>query len=375
MKAIIHIGTHKTGTTTIQTFLDKNRNALKKQGILVPGNAKEWAMHLDLITAACNPANLGDDYRAMIFKREKTTLEVQNRHWKKCLRQITTHYCQDDIVLFSQEHLSFFDENEISRLEKLMAPLFDDVTIVLYLRRQPEYFVSMYNTAICNGSTWHFDDYWSLPERCSFLAYHKIVERWSVFGKDKLKIRIFDKEEFLDHDLLGDFAHTIGFDLAGLEKGKNENTSIGSAETEFLRLLNFHIPNVLDYRTLNPDRLPIDYIKETSEKNTKAYYLNRSEAQRILDLCREGNDCIAREYLGREKLFSEDISMYPEKVASSHDLTIEKCAEITALLWKERCDKIRQRDKMRQRKPLYCFKALLTWIKKCFLKNNSGNCN
>ena len=371
MKAVIHIGTHKTGTTTLQTFLGENRCALKKQGIFVPGKAKSWALHLDLIAATCNPSRtaLGNHDRALIFDT-CPTLEVQDRYWEKYRFEIEKNCSKDDVVLFSSEGLSLYDENEIARFEKLMVSLFNDITIVLYLRRQPEYFVSLYNTLISGGSTLTFSDYLNQPERSYFLDYRKtVVERWSIFGKDKLKIRIFDKDEFCDNDLLSDFANTVGFDLDGLERVKNENTSIGSAETEFLRLLNFHVPATLDPWTFNPDRLPIHYLQEISGKNTKAYSLNRSETQRILDLCREGNDWIAREYLRREKLFSEDVSMYPEEVSSSHNLTVEKCAEITALLWKERCDKMRQRDKMRQQKPLYRFKALLTWIKKCFRKS------
>lgn len=32
----LHIGTEKTGTTTLQSFLSKNRDALSKQGIIYP---------------------------------------------------------------------------------------------------------------------------------------------------------------------------------------------------------------------------------------------------------------------------------------------------------------------------------------------------
>ena len=35
MKAVLHIGTHKTGTTTIQSFLGANREKLRKQGIFL----------------------------------------------------------------------------------------------------------------------------------------------------------------------------------------------------------------------------------------------------------------------------------------------------------------------------------------------------
>jgi hypothetical protein len=51
-----------------------------------------------------------------------------------------------------------------------------------------------------------------------------------------------------------------------------------------------------------------------------------------LDLCKEGNDGIARTYLGKERLFSDDVSMYPVEVALPHALTIEKCIELMAKL-------------------------------------------
>ena len=76
-------------------------------------------------------------------------------------------------------------------------------------------------------------------------------------------------------------------------------------------------------------------MQKALKKNEKAYYLSRSEAQMILDKYREGNQWIAREYLGREELFHDDVSMYPEEVISPHNLTLERCAEITASFWEE----------------------------------------
>ena len=158
---------------------------------------------------------------------------------------------------------------------------------------------------------------------------------------------------------------------------KKNPTSSNSPEVEFLRLINPHIPTTLDPWTFNPDRLPIHFIQAISEKNKKSYYLNRNEAQYILDICRKGNDWIAQVYLGREKLFNEDVFMYAEEVASPHGLTLEKCAEITASLWKERCQYIHylqhenekltgEVQRQRNKRLLYRCKALLTWIKKCF---------
>lgn len=364
MKAVIHIGSAKTGTTTIQHFLDKNRESLKKQMIFVPpGFSAVFPAHHKLGVATYLPdaweswpifSFLGHLHYNTFVRKDFPSIEKnlspkdQEKLWVGYRNEIEANCRQDDLVIFSSEMFCLFLENEVERVKKLMDSLFDDVTIVLYLRRHPEYLVSAHHSQVTSGKPWNTLDFCNMPANRSELAYHKTVERWSAFGKDKLKIRLFDKREFHDNDLLSDFAHTVGFDMTELERVENQNeTGLDSAEAEFLRLLNSHIPVLLDPWTYNPDRYSLPglfsaYSRKNSVKNKKAYHLTRSEARQILDQCREGNDWIAREYLGREKLFDEDVSMYPEEVDSPHGLTLEKCAEITAHLWKDRCGVIRQ---------------------------------
>jgi len=409
MNAIIHIGSPKTGTSTIQRFLHKNHESLREQGVFTTTSvAWDGGRNYELRAAAVNP-DLWKSYPFFSFcgygsflalLKKEFSEKDQYALWDKYRRELTINCLKDDLVLFSDEELIFLDEREIEIVKGLMDFLFEDVTIILYLRRQPEYLVSYHNTLAIIGSPWSIFDYLNIPEGRSFMAYHKIVHNWSVFGKGKIKIRVFDKQALHEGDLLSDFALTSGFDITKLEHPENENTSLGSAETEYLRLLNAHIPTMLDSWTYNSDRSFIGHFFRQSiwKNNDKAYYLNRSEAQRIIDQYREGNDWIAREYLGREKLFSEDVSMYPEEVASPHDLTLEKCAEITASLWKERCGIIQQLEGKintlteksvsidllqqlqnenqelvtevqrllgrRNKRLLYRCKSLLTWLKK-----------
>jgi hypothetical protein len=266
--------------------------------------------------------------------------ENQITLWEKYRREIEANRSKIDLVVFSSEHFSYFLEHEAARVKELMDSLFDEVSIVLYLRRQPEYLVSRYYQHVTTGAPLHIFDYLTMPEDRSVLAYHQLVKRWSIFGKDKIKIRVFDTQEFRDNDLLSDFAHTVGFEKAGLKHVENQReTAMDSASVEFQRLLNVHIPALLDPWTPNPLSAKLrSRIASYSQndrgkgKKEKAYHFNRSEAQRIIEQFKESNDWIAREYLGREKLFSEDVSMYPEVVASPHNLTLDKCAEITAAL-------------------------------------------
>ena len=350
MKAILHIGSLKTGTSTIQNFLVKNRESLKKQKIFVP-TRDLTGRHIELTAATfCFETWKSGPWFPffgihVLLLKEGFTTEDQDKLWKNIDNEIKTNCHKDDIVIFTEECLSFHTQKEVEKVKKLMDSLFDDITVVLYLRRQPEFLVSYYYTLNWNGMTKNIFDYLKVPEEYSNLAYHKIVERWSIFGKDKLKIRIFDKQEFHSNDLLADFANTINFNMTGLERVKNQNISIDSATVEFLRLLNLYYPAMQDPWTHNTGHWSmLSYIDTLAIKNHKAYHLNRSEARQILDQFREGNDWVAREYLGREKLFDEDVSMYPVEVDSPHGLTLEKCAEITAHLYKEQQAVINQQQ-------------------------------
>ena len=274
----------------------------------------------------------------------------QDNLWEKQRHEIEANCVKGDLVIFSTEILSHFLESEIERVKKLIGSIFDDVVIVLYLRRQQEQLVSNYYTHVLwTGVPWTFG-------KRTPLAYDELIKRWSIFGKDKIRIRLFDKHEFHNNDLLSDFAATVGFDMAGLERIGNLNeTTLGSAEIEFLRLLNSHIPKLLDPWTLNPDYQQVRVIRSillSRQKNPEkmqAYHLNREEARKILMQCQQENDWIAQEYLNRKKLFSEDVSMYPEEVASPHGLTLEKYTEIAAHLFKERCNVIQQLQTEKQK--------------------------
>jgi len=337
MKAVIHIGARKTGSSTIQSFLHCNRTLLKSRGIFIPSNAHSdrYALHAELLAISLNPDTWGQrptPFASML--KENFTLHDQEILWEKCRHEIETNCRKNDLVLFSNEDLFFFEKDAIAKLKRVMNSIFDDITLVLYLRRQPEYLVSSHGTDVSlGGLTRCFGD-------ARDYTYHDAVEHWSIFGKENLKIRIFDKQEFYNYDLIFDFAHTVGFDVNGLERVGNENeTMIDSAETEYLRLFNFHNSDFWSVRSILSSR------QSNSKEKRKAWHLNRAEARSILEQHRKGNDWIAKEYLGREKLFSEDVSMYPEEVDSPHGLTLEKSVEIAAHIYKElQAEKKRQSE-------------------------------
>jgi hypothetical protein len=316
MKAILHIGAQKTGTTTLQHFLAKNRKVLQERSVFFPsitlGNDQG---HADLTVMATPVQYIEKAWFAPLLKENGFTVADHGQVWERYRNEIETNCNHDSLVVFSSETLCLLYEQQIEVIRECMNSLFDDVTVVLYLRRQPEWLISLYTTDVITTPSPDKTSFDSCVSNAShFLDYRKVVEKWSIFGKEKVNIRVFDKQALHDNDLYSDFASAVGFDLTGLERVKNTNESIGSAETEFLRLIRTHIDH---FHREHPLFLWLSSLS-SNQQGRKPYHLTRDQARQILEQYQESNDWIAREYLGREKLFSEDLSMYPEEVDSPH---------------------------------------------------------
>ena len=132
MKAVIHIGSAKTGTTTIQNFLGKNRETLKTQGIFISSSAPSWchAQQVKLAAATCIPT-AREFHAAHWFTcqhlKHGFTVADQNKLQEDIRHEIKSNCRKDDIVIFSCEALAIFTEQEIERVKELMVSLFDDI--------------------------------------------------------------------------------------------------------------------------------------------------------------------------------------------------------------------------------------------------------
>ncbi len=363
MRAILHIGTHKTGSSTIQLFLTTNHDALIRQRIFVSKKAsnrkvinqfrfctavcdqKEWENH-HFYKYAGNMPYLGGG-----FREETYTKEIRKGILEEVAAEIREHEKRQrcDTVIFTCEWLDVASENDISRLREFLAPLFEEVQVLVYLRRQPELLTSWYAQMMKNGQgSGSFDDLLLWPDEAAFWNFHRLLQRWKkVFGKRHIMPRIFDRKAFVNGDLLDDFAFATGVDMAGLIRPECQNESLSSDITEFLRLVNRYHPMPSPWQRNALQRQIRSHIYRTYEKTAKrkGYLLSRARAELILKLFRDSNNRVAREYFWRNELFDEDCSSYPEEIVP-HELTLERSVEIAAKLcecWQDAQGRV-QRD-------------------------------
>jgi hypothetical protein len=233
MELVLHIGTEKTATKTIQHFLYQNRTQLLSQGIAlsntlgIPNNAIlpmlitrgvgfEW--YLEKLKL--------NDPEALVHFFEQT----RNAFLKEVEQLSRTAHT----LVISSEHLHsrLFQIEQISNLKEFLSPLFSNISVICYFREQTELIKSSYSTLIKSGGTTSFSNWLN---SCSienyFCNHHLSFTKWkNVFGKTNLKPRLFLKNEFYETDIRKDILRQISptLDFTNFEfSANNYNLSLG----------------------------------------------------------------------------------------------------------------------------------------------------
>lgn len=335
-KAYIHIGTEKTGTTSLQNFFSSNRKKLLASGIyypVVPGERNHFK--LAIYSSPNRTVDLRKAhglYDQNIFEEfEKTFLSRLNEELKR-----NTF----NSVLFSNEHLSSrcSTVEQIRKIKSITDYLELDPHIIIYLRRQDELLVSSYSTMIKSGSTINFNLDLKLPN----YDYYNMLNKWTtVFGKDKIKIRPYEKNQWHRNNIYFDFAELIGINL---EKQftiplTNKNSSLDRYQLKFLASFNKHLPVFVRDK---PNTLRGNIVKLLENNSTTdKIRLSKESILEILSRYKETNKLTARKFLGRDYLFTQEYS--GSSISDSlPELTADKAIEIITDLWRQKQNQINE---------------------------------
>ncbi|MGF1503441.1 MAG: hypothetical protein ACFBSD_16690 [Paracoccaceae bacterium] len=329
-RAILHIGTEKTGTSTLQLFFAKNRAALARNGILYPQFAGD--VQHSRLTAYAQDDRIRDDLRIDLGIESADDLAAfRTRVEAEAAAELGT---APATLLFSSEHLQsrLVRESELARLRAFLSAHVDRVEIAVYLRRQDLVAVSLYSTLVKFGGDREaiFPD---LSKWRSYFDYAALLERWAAaFGRDAIRPRIFEPACLRGGSVVEDFATEWALG-PGLRSVANANESVAPAAQEWLRRLNSAYPGYLKGKR-NPMRGRLgDHIGALYPG--KGLRPARAEAAAFLAEFDEINDRVRRDWFpDRAGLFDPDLSGYPE-AGDRRSFTFEDAVEISVALWAE----------------------------------------
>ncbi len=287
-KLFLHVGAHRTATSSIQSFLHLNTDALIERGILYPYGVKR---HLRQANA--------------VFSGETTAEELAENLVKRCESKAVPI----ESVILSDEDICMRDD--LSVFKGLSSQF--DVKVVFSLRRQDMWLESWYLQNIkwqWNQSLSHV----TLPEfmakRAEFfwVDYHSYVGHLEqVFGRDNVILGVFERDQMPGGPVAA-FCQMVGIDdMEGLTDAPHINSSHSALISEVMRCLPLGDAPPSFRATLEHALAAIDENLDKTPQEQSTLLLPYDERAALLAIYEPGNVQIAQRYFGRDRLFLDPL--------------------------------------------------------------------
>lgn len=222
---VIHVGLKKSGSATLQTFLDENAERLRSSSIFYPkiGRKSRIAHH-----------NIAHEIRGYKrFEPNLGTLAECAQEWRAC---------EDSTMVLSSE---MFEEAETDQALQLRNVLHNarpcDFRIYVLIRDLVDLVPSSYAQKVKYGFfTYDFDTFFAQRMQERRMHVFQTVDRWAkAFGWESLYVRSLERSNFLNGDLIDDFLAVCGIsdgaDSLGLARTGVQNASPGWRVLEAVR--------------------------------------------------------------------------------------------------------------------------------------------
>jgi hypothetical protein len=296
-RCVVHIGSEKTGTTSIQNYFGKNRDALLQEGFWYPR------------CLAYEDGNVHRRFSDYARAGDETGVEGAFREELASAAGAGAH-----TAVISSEflHSTVRKSSGVERARTFLAAHFENIRIVYYARRQDRLIVSMHSTSVRGGFT-SDPSALSVYERKGhhYFDHLEVCDLWAAgFGRENLVCRIYERDRLANQDVIDDFSTVIGLPIDTNRKHVSANASLSHLAMRALILVNGsrHKDNeemrrrlVAAGRKRDAQRVPM---------------LTRSEAREFLQRFRESNALFFERYVEKSlaSRFSEDFDEFPETI-------------------------------------------------------------
>jgi len=233
----MHIGSGKTGTSSIQLFLHRNRARLAQLGLLypeAPGRIRHSRLGLFI-----QPDEQLDKRPSWRRERFSSPAEFREIFQERLFREINESGLPR--VLFSDEALYGSPDSALVRLHQFMDGFTDSLKLVVYLRRQDDHLVSRYQQVVKVGETRRLAQRTREMDFSKTYGYHPRLRKIrQLLQPTELVVRRFERDSFSDGSLYQDFLDAAGIDARAdtMAQVQPVNESLDVDAVEFLRILN-----------------------------------------------------------------------------------------------------------------------------------------
>lgn len=327
MRFVIHIGTHKTGTSSLQTFCTANRRPLLDQGIYYPTN-KYASKNFNFLAARIVHDDL-DEPRAFLAKAAK---QANRKGAHTVLLSAESFYAMHAFFFRLYERPMgdyWHDEKKaIAAFQACLPP--GEVEILCYLRRQDNQAESIYNQCVKHvpGFGGTIDEF--LPLMDEMLDYAGHLDLWAdAFGAKSIQVRSFDQAA---PRLLADFLEaSVGIRNTGdFTPMKGEvNERLNRDVLEYKRILNRS--GMPRYEATSHMLAMITVSEQMGDLRIHQQFLAPPERLKLVERYVDGNDRVQKRFMA-----SEAPTLFPDLEAAGDDtwapypgLSVDRAMEIS----------------------------------------------
>lgn len=274
LKLIIHAGTPKTGTTSLQTYLDKKQRKLRGKGILYPHN-------LDKLQNVAAPKH-------QWFEKNLVTTNLLSflENFTNIISQVKsdTH----TIILSSEGIYNYWwDFPEASKdILAALSQLFD-IEMWVWFREPIGFIESYYKQCIrnpqvhsnpCYGKDLSFDDMLKIDWFAQQLNYQGFVDECHLlFGHNN--VSVFEYKG----DVVQEVIHKLGLATPHDNPTPRQNKSLNSVSIRMLRAINRCDLKAKDKELVLPHLKQINSVIESYAKDD---LITEASKKRVLQLSR-----------------------------------------------------------------------------------------
>ena len=258
MRCVLHIGTEKTATTTIQDFVYANRDTLHAQRI---GLSTVLGYPNNRSLAAYFQTRFDDYFKDRRIANEEEKAAYFATFLDDFRAEVAGLSSCDTFFITSEHfHSRMADEAEIQALKDYLGTLFSEIKVVCYFREQSAVVRSLYSTAITVGQSGEFQGFArrATPD-AHYYNYALFFGKWAnVFGRENVVARLYDRKAFVDGDIRKDILRQIrsDIDLSAFDYARdNSNKSLGRVGIELGRIVNKTYPRYRPDGSINKLRV------------------------------------------------------------------------------------------------------------------------
>ena len=296
-KIYLHIGFHKTASSTIQHCMAMNRDELSRQGYLYPFSGIVWKVaHHNIVF------QLRDDQR---YSPEVGGIS-------DLVQEISESEASSVIV--SSEDFSFCDGAEIKEIYRILDKL-GSVKIVVYIRRQDKWLQSRY-AQITKSGYFREDFAASLAEGLDAANFYQRLEPWAeVVQPQNVIVRVLEKQQLVSGNVCIDFLDACGIqDVANIKFPQDQNISPSIKTLNTVR----YVSDILKENRIFGEKIGVaaNYIRKYADEhgwNEQRLMLVTPELfERIMSHLEADNRKLAQKYLQCDQLFIEPFVEAPK---------------------------------------------------------------